>query len=63
LYIIDGAVGSKRAVDALDAKSIQSVNVLKGQSAIAEYGEKGKNGVVIVTTKKAANVKASPVQL
>jgi TonB-dependent SusC/RagA subfamily outer membrane receptor len=63
LYIIDGVVESKRAVDALDTKTIQSVNVLKGQSATTLYGEKGKNGVVIITTKNATNVKTKAVQV
>jgi bla regulator protein blaR1 len=33
---------------------IQSVNILKGQAAIAKYGADGANGVILITTKKAA---------
>ena len=31
---------------------IESVNILKDESATAVYGEKGKNGVILVVTKK-----------
>ncbi len=63
LYIIDGIIESKKVLDNLDPKSIESVNVLKGQSATALYGEKGKNGVIIIATKKGVPIKANPVQL
>lgn len=63
LFVIDGVVESPQVVNTLDPKTIQSVNVLKAQSAIALYGDKGKNGVVIITTKNAANVKAKAAQL
>jgi len=36
----------------LDPDRIESVSILKDKSAIAIYGEKGKNGVIIVKTKK-----------
>ena len=36
----------------LDPNKIESVTVLKGDSAIEKYGDKGKNGVVIIKTKK-----------
>ncbi len=52
LYIIDGKVTDKRAVELLSPENIQSVNVLKDKSAIALYGEKGKDGVIEITTKK-----------
>ena len=49
LYIIDG-----KDVDNLniDPKSIESISILKDQSAIALYGEKAKNGVVLISLKK-----------
>lgn len=50
-------------INTLDPETIQSINVLKGKSATALYGEKGKNGVIIITTKNAANVKAKAVQV
>ncbi len=63
LYVIDGDIVSPEALTILDPNFIQSINVLKGKSATALYGEKGKNGVVIITTKNAANVKAKAAQV
>lgn len=52
LYIIDGKEVTKKDIDNLDTDSIESINVFKGEGAIKKYGEKAKNGVVEVTTKK-----------
>ena len=46
LYIVDGKEESSDVLKTLDKKSIKSVNVLKGETAITLYGDKGKNGVV-----------------
>lgn len=51
LYILDGEESTKATVDRLDPKTIESVSVLKNESATSLYGDKGKNGVIIVTTK------------
>lgn len=45
-----GATASSRFLD-LDPNSIKEVSVLKGLSATVLYGEAGRNGVVLVTTK------------
>ena len=50
LYILDG-----KEIDSLENISpndIESITVLKDHAAIAVYGEKGKNGVILITTKK-----------
>ena len=55
LYIIDSveiAKGTPRPLDKVSPKDIVNINVLKGASATAVYGEKGKDGVVVITTKK-----------
>ncbi|MBA6152963.1 M56 family metallopeptidase [Gelidibacter maritimus] len=52
LYIIDGKETTKEEMDALNQSNIASVYILKGEQATKEYGKKGKNGVIIVTTKK-----------
>lgn len=54
LFIIDNKDSSKTTFDSIgiDPKKIHSVSVLKGAKAIKAYGEKGKNGVVIIVTKK-----------
>ena len=56
LWIIDG-VEIKREGDKIDVKpeDIESMEILKGESAIKSYGEKGKNGVILIKTKKKAN--------
>lgn len=41
-------------IDTLSPDRIASVTVLKDASAEALYGEKGRNGVVVVSTKDAA---------
>ncbi|WP_430930950.1 SusC/RagA family TonB-linked outer membrane protein [Robiginitalea biformata] len=50
---VDGNNGSSRFLD-LDPNNIESVNVLKGLSAATLYGEQGKNGVILITTKNGA---------
>ena len=51
LYVLDGKIISEKKFRKLDQKSIKTMNVLKGASATAIYGEKGKNGVILVKTK------------
>lgn len=45
-----GTTTSSRMLD-LDPNSIESVSVLKGLSATVLYGDQGRNGVILVTTK------------
>ena len=55
LYIIDGVELPKntpKPISGLSPNTIESVSVLKGESAAGTYGEKGKDGVIIITTKK-----------
>lgn len=56
LIIIDGKnMGKEGAggspMSKLDPGNIQSITVLKGESAIATYGDEGKDGVIVVNTK------------
>lgn len=57
----DGGIwgGTSRAGGAFDLnpEDIESVSVLKGPNAAALYGERGGNGVVVVTTKKGTRKK------
>ena len=48
-----GNTTSSRFLD-LDPNSIENISVLKGLSATTLYGELGRNGVVMVTTKNGA---------
>ena len=52
LYIIDGAPAPDNSLKALNPNDIASVQVLKDQSGMAIYGDKAKEGVVLITTKK-----------
>jgi beta-lactamase regulating signal transducer with metallopeptidase domain len=52
LYVIDGVVQESSSSKDIDPKSISSIKVLKGEAAIKEYGEKGKNGVILINLKK-----------
>ncbi|MEI6949045.1 TonB-dependent receptor [Paraflavisolibacter sp. H34] len=51
LYIIDGIQGN---ITNLNPNDIESIDVLKDASATAIYGVQGANGVIMITTKKAA---------
>ena len=52
LIVINGVIISDMNLNEINANNIQSINVLKGESAKAKYAEKGVNGVVEITTKK-----------
>ncbi len=53
LYVVDGVpVSNKKVIKEISPDSIKQISVLKGETATAIYGERGKNGVVIITTKK-----------
>ncbi len=49
LYMLDGK--PVESISSLNSNDIISVDVLKDEKAFALYGEKGKNGVVLITTK------------
>jgi TonB-linked SusC/RagA family outer membrane protein len=42
----------------LDPNTIENLNVLKGLSATTLYGEAGRNGVILITTKNGSTQKA-----
>ena len=56
LFIIDGIPGSYSNINPLD---VESIDVLKDASSTAIYGSAGANGVVIITTKKGKENKAT----
>lgn len=75
LYIIDGvfvnnaslqSVGADRTTSPLadlNPNDIQSIEVLKDGAAVAIYGSRGANGVVIVTTKRGEFEQAPKVEI
>ncbi|MGB3005951.1 MAG: M56 family metallopeptidase [Chitinophagaceae bacterium] len=59
LIVVDGVIIKNGELDKINPNSIQSINVLKGNSAVTLYGEKGSNGVIIIKTK--TNEKIKPI--
>mgnify|MGYP005843910241 CR=1 FL=1 len=53
LVLIDGYPGNLNVISPND---IESVEVLKDASASAIYGTRGKNGVILISTKKARGI-------
>ena len=54
LYVLDGEIINKATLDKLNPETIASVDVLKGNSAMALYGVKGSEGVIVIKTKGAS---------
>ncbi len=54
LVVIDGKHSTMEEVQKLDPQIIDHIDVLKDKASRELYGEEGKNGVVIITTKNAA---------
>ena len=52
LVIFDGKEISEKELKAIDRNQIDNITVLKGEAAIKLYQEKGKDGVIIITSKK-----------
>ena len=52
LFILDDKIVSKEELENYDPNDIETVTVLKDKAATATYGEQGKNGVIIIFTKK-----------
>ncbi|MFD0860585.1 SusC/RagA family TonB-linked outer membrane protein [Sungkyunkwania multivorans] len=49
LYVVDGVLTDN--INNINTADIKSINVLKDAASLAIYGNRGANGVVIVTTK------------
>ncbi|WPR72896.1 hypothetical protein SLW70_07190 [Flavobacterium sp. NG2] len=50
LYVVNGVFRSN--IDDLDPKEVVSFEILKDAKANSLYGDKAKNGVVLINTKK-----------
>ncbi len=51
LFIVDNEVKDASNINDLDPNKISNISILKSETAVAAYGKKGANGVVIITTK------------
>ena len=54
IVMIDGMLmqGSLSGLRQLDPNTIESVEVIKGEAAVRLYGERGRNGVITIKTKR-----------
>lgn len=53
MLIIDGKVSAYKDLD-LRGVDVESIEVLKGELARERYGEAGRHGVIVITTKRAS---------
>ncbi|WP_426473696.1 hypothetical protein [Chryseobacterium balustinum] len=53
LWVIDHKIVEAKSIHDFDSKKIKSMKIIKGAEAIAIYGSKASNGVVIISTKKS----------
>ncbi len=51
IFIVDGKEMSREEFEKISPRKIEKVEVLKGESAAQQYGERAKDGVIKVTTK------------
>jgi len=51
LYILDGKEIKPSDYKSVDRNNIEGIYVLQNNAAIAKYGDKGKNGVILIFTK------------
>lgn len=58
LYIVDGTPVNG-GIDFINPSDIESVEVLKDAASAAIYGSRGANGVILVTTKRGSEGKAT----
>lgn len=56
LVLVDGI---ERPLSDVDINSVETISILKDASATAVYGVRGANGVVLITTKRGEEGKAS----
>jgi TonB-dependent SusC/RagA subfamily outer membrane receptor len=56
LIIIDGKESAESELRALNPDRIESFSVLKDETAINLYGEKGKNGVILIGLKDGLSI-------
>lgn len=57
LYVVDG-IPTTQGIEDFNPADIVSMEVLKDASAVAIYGSRGANGVILITTKRGERGKA-----
>lgn len=56
LYVIDGVPVEGAGLEDLRPEDIREISIIKDSTAMAMYGEKAKNGVILITTKNGTSV-------
>ena len=57
LYILDGVQITSSDFQSINPSDIETYNVLKDAMGTAQYGSRGANGVIVITTKRGSNQK------
>ena len=52
LYVVDGKEMNWADIQKIDPAKFESMTIIKNEDATKKYGEKGKNGVVVIQLKK-----------
>jgi len=52
LIVLNGTISSKEQLKSITPEEIESTAILRDKGAVAIYGERAKDGVVLITTKK-----------
>ena len=52
LVVVDGTINEKQDLKEINPNSIVSISVLKDKASTDKYGDKGKDGVIEITTKQ-----------
>jgi len=63
LIILDGKEVSQDRMQTINPNSIEKIDVLKDASATAIYGDKGKNGVILITSKKQVSASDEVIEV
>ncbi len=59
LYVVDGKEMTESEIKDINPDLIEQIDVIKNKKSTTEYGEKGKNGVVLIKLKKSPVVEFS----
>lgn len=59
LYVVDGVPLAQEQLNTFNMNDVESIEVLKDASSAAIYGSRGSNGVVLITTKKGEEGRAT----
>ncbi|WP_452220700.1 YfbK domain-containing protein [Lacinutrix salivirga] len=51
LVVVDGKIQSYKSMQKMNPKHINNINILKDAGATAIYGNRGSNGVIVISTK------------